>query len=593
MRDCTELDKYLTQIAMNLASDEKVKNIDDVFVEVNKIFPQIPKQALIESIAAASRRQQKKVDELTKKLISIKAEAKRTSESVRKENLEKQIKELEKRIERNDILPKPKQKKELPTSKELEQLEKQRDILQDKIKEARRTNETLIIQKFEKQIALLEKRIADGDFTVQKKKEVELTKESERLQYQRDLLKIQLRRVVIDSKPKSIWHKIGTAWDFQRAIWLSGELSHLGRQGGFYMYSHPAKWLKATGASFKYLFSKQTAHKTNSTLRNRELAPIATRAGIPIVDETTPLSKKEEFAINNLGDKLPIVKEINLSGQTFLNFIRAEWFDAGYYTLGKTGKMTMDEAKIWANAINVFTGRGNLYKAESMVVGLNRWFLSARWWASRLEILSGQPLWHKAGKGSWRVRKLIMKEYIRYGIGLSLIYGLKEFYNYLVEDDKDKTEHDLRSSGFGKLKFDKKRLDITQSLTQPLVLAARLLTGQSKTKQGKIINLTGDNKSYGTDSPSDYVVNYIRSRLSPQIGLYWDLIDRETIMDEPLTFKNTILDRMYPMTYGDIYDIMKEDNIPENIALSALAMIGFSTYVYQDYKKKPKKLKVK
>ena len=75
MVECSEFSKLLTQLAMNIGADPRVHNLNDVLREIQKDHPGMRREVLVEAIAETSKRQARDSDELSKKLLGLKQEA--------------------------------------------------------------------------------------------------------------------------------------------------------------------------------------------------------------------------------------------------------------------------------------------------------------------------------------------------------------------------------------------------------------------------------------------------------------------------------------------------------------------------------------
>lgn len=451
-----------------------------------------------------------------------------------------------------------------------------RSIIYDLRKQLNRS-EPARRKRLEKSIADLEAKLKSGDILPTPKPPLAESKELDKLIFKRDLIKKEIQDEIRNLKPLTTWGRIGATVDIARLMMTTGEFSFALRQGGIYAFTHPLKWSKAVVSSFKSFGSAKGLYDINKEIFARENAPNYQKAKLALLQEGMSLTRSEEVIMNYWMDKLPVFRNFNRAAIGFFNTMRADMFDLGYSTLGRSGTMTQVEMEIWANYINVMSGRGRLsigsMNLEPAALALNRAFFSARYVASRFQVLTGQPLWYKAGEGSLRIRKQIAKEYIRLGLGLATIFGL----GMLVGGD---IEEDPRSPDFGKLKFGNRRLDVLMGHGQIIRLMAQLTTGKTKTGRGEIVALRGDEKKYGGQDIESILGRFLRSKLSPQFGFAMNLITGETMLGEEVTLLNSATQMAYPITYGDIYDVMKEDGVPTNAALTILTLLGMGLQTY-------------
>jgi hypothetical protein len=689
LMDCSELDKLISQLAMNIATDPGVESLSDVVEKMKKLLPGMPitYEYVASAIDAATKRDVKESDEISKKLNEIKGEARsnvnltgaiatieeyiktgtlpadaskkkapfkieqlrRTRDNLRRwlqtsdpamekklgeeldslneqmasglidvkrrgelheelqkikdeiDSLRKQIREsktktaLQKKLDtlkehlEAGTLPIPKQKG-ITGDQETQEL---RGAIKDIRKEISRSAPA-VQKRLEKSIAYLENKIETGDIFPKPKIEMATNKEIENLVYRRDMLKQEIRDEIRALKPLDFWGKAGVGIDFVRLWMTTGEFSFALRQGGIYAFTHPIKWSGAMVDAFKAFASPKALYKVNKEISERENAPNYLKSGLILITEGMSLSKTEEVIMNYWKDKLPVIRNFNRAAIAFMNKARADMFDAGYKTLSQNRQMTQDEMEIWANYINTMTGRGNLGKGrlslEPMALVLNRFFFSPRYVASRFQIIGGAvkaPVMSIAGKNKMVYRR-IAREYIRLATGVATVLGLGVLCGADIEEDP-------RSTDFGKLIFGKTRLDPLMGFGQTLTFLSRLLTGTTKSAGGKVYPIRPKNVflykddfytleakvQYGGKSVEDVFGQFLRSKMSPQMGMAWNIITGKNYMGKEITMLDSISQIAYPMTYGDVYDVMQEDGIPKNTALSLLTILGMGLQTYE------------
>ena len=566
MPKCSELADNLTKIAMNLAARENIRNLDDVVLAMKQYVPLVTRDIVVDAIVEASTTESRKVDAITQKLRDIRQEA-RTDK-----NLNNKIKELETYLEEGE-LPEP-QKRTLKSTDATKEL---RSILNDLRSQLNRS-EPAVRKRLEKSIADLEAKLKSGDILPKIRPPKAESEEIDQLIYKRDLIKREIQDELRSLRPMTWWGRIGAGWDIVRLMMTTGEFSFALRQGGVYAMTHPIKWSGALVNAFKGFGSAKGLYDVNKGIFHRKNAHLYNSSGLTLLHEGMSLTRSEEVIMNYWMDKLPVMKNFNRAAIGFFNTMRADMFDMGYQTLSKNGKMTQEEMEIWSNYINVMSGRGKLsvgsLNLETAALPLNRAFFSVRYVASRFQMLTGQPLWHKAGKGSLRIRKQIAKEYIRLGIGLATIYSLGMLTGADIEDDPT-------SSDFGKLRYGNRRLDVMMGFSQVSAFMSRLITGKYKTQAGDILALRGPDKKYGGPDILSVMSRFMRSKLSPQFGVAMNLLTGETYLGDEVSLLNTLPQLGYPIAYGDIYDVMKEEGMETNMILTVLMLLGMGLQTYE------------
>ncbi len=559
--DCSELAKLLTDIAMNLGSRPDVKNLDGVVKKMEKLLPGITRQAVIDAIVETTESQKRQADDLINKLNTIKTEA-RTDK-----RLQRKISDLQGFLEKGAV-----PLKQTRSKKGTEAIEALRSI-RDDLKKKLAQSEPVQKQRLEKQIADLTKRIESGDILPKAKAiEIPKSKELERLQFQRDEMQRQIRRRINALKPRTMWEHIAEPFNTARGLITSIDLSAVLRQGGFAVFSHPVRSARAIGPMLKALSSKQKQAKINDEILSRPNAPLYRKAKLFIapIDGTYKLSDREEIMQAKLLDKIPLVAASNRAYTTFLNLVRADSFDTLAAGLSKDGEVTLDEAKVLANFVNVSTGRGSLGALEKAALPLNTVFFAPRYVASRFQLLFGQPFFG----GNAQTRKIIAKEYARYLIGLGLVYALGRWLGGEIEKDP-------RSSDFGKINFGKTRVDPLSGISQVTVLLSRLVSGKTKSStSGRITPLRGEKVPIWSGGTPEVVARFLRSKLSPMFGTTLNLAAGENVIGEPVTLKTATVDLTVPLSMREVFETTTEQGLPKGTALSLLAIFGMGMQTY-------------
>jgi hypothetical protein len=498
---------------------------------------------------------------------------------------QEKIDTLQEHIEEGTLPP----KQERRTLETNELVAEMKDVVKDLRKQIS-GSEPAVKAKLEKQIADLEAKLESGDILPKTKEQATaLSKDLEKLQYQRDMLRRQIREEIYNLKPRSIWERIEEPFNTVRAIMTTGEFSLVLRQGGIFIKSHPIKGFFDLAESFKAFGSDEQSYKINNAIINRDNAPFYFKGGMHLapMDGTVRLSKMEEVYMARLIGKLPVIKNFQRWGLTFLNLIRADMFDMGVASLGRNGEITIDQAKVIGNMVNVSTGRGNLGALERVAAELNTVFFAPKFVASRFQFLLGQPIWG-AGKfqGTSSARQWVAREYARYIIGQAVYLFLLALGLSALTDKELEVESNPTSADFMKLRIGNTRLDIWSGLSQTTVLLSRVISGEKKTTGGKIVPIRGEDVPFGGDKTPEVIARFLRGKLSPAIAIPLDIATGENVIGEPVTVTGQLKQRLVPITYGDIYDVMQELGIEKGAALSILTFFGEGLQTYQDKKAK-------
>jgi hypothetical protein len=277
-----------------------------------------------------------------------------------------------------------------------------------------------------------------------------------------------------------------------------------------------------------------------------------------------------------------------------LNVQRATVFDELARTLGRKGEVTLEEAKVLANWVNVASGRGNMARAQAAASALATVFFAPRYVLSRFQLLIGQPLWTGVwrGDGGGRARLLIAQEYGRAASGLAVFYGTLAMMAALFYDDDDEDKPTVtfnwKSSDFGKPKFGETRIDPLSGLSQATVLMGRFATGETINRYGQSRPLVGDERDYNDPTMLGVFGRFLRSKLSPALGTAIDIRTEENVVGEKVTVASGLLSLVTPLIIEETYDAMRAQGITDGTTMAILAILGMSAQTYgplTDYRK--------
>lgn len=191
--------------------------------------------------------------------------------------------------------------------------------------------------------------------------------------------------------------------------------------------------------------------------------------------------------IDKATPKLNLLRRSEESFNIAIQTARANIFD---WMLDQTrsetnpqGDIKLLKAQGVGHAINIITGRGKLTKDENVNRALNNLLFAPRWLVSRVTTLTDLRFIGKIGeKSPYGIRA-------RSALGNAILIGaLTPALKYMFDRDDDESFYDWlgrifdpRSSDFGKIKIGRTRFDITTGTASLITLAARVVTGQTKT----------------------------------------------------------------------------------------------------------------
>lgn len=377
------------------------------------------------------------------------------------------------------------------------------------------------------------------------------------------------------------------AVNLPKAIMTAWDASAVLRQGLFFTLGHPIRSAQHVAQMFSATFSERRALVIDTQIRNRPLFAFGESSGLDLTRHGDDLGKHEEAIRSALSDKIPGLKASNRAYITFLNSQRAAAFDALVASI--PGTPTKEQGKAIANLVNVATGRGNPGKFAGAMSALAVPLWSPRLLLSRFQLLAGQPLYG----GDATTRALVAKEYGRFLIGLGAVYGLAKLVGLAIPDDEDKPtiETDPRSSDFGKIRIGNTRIDPLAGLSQVTVLLSRLASGSTKSSASGAVTPIRGEVPYGRDTAADVVANFMRSKLSPTIGIPLDALSGENMVGEAVTPGSVATDLLVPLSFQDIRKAMIDRGVPAGAALGILSIFGAGLQVHTPKPPKPKKKK--
>ena len=524
--------------------------------------------------------------------------------------LDRAIAEVERQIQTGDVMPKklsPISTPEIDAKRaRLNELKEQREAIQLLLNPNMKDEQAAKAYKASllKQLADYKQRIANQEFNPKPKKD------PRKLSSEELVLKKQIADVKHDFFEKAAEYRranmspIEKAWDYtkemahlSRAAMTSIDLSAVFRQGGTFVFGHPKIAAKASKEMLKALVSQQSEYNSVEEIRNRTNGQLYETAGLNITEDEGKLTRQEEAYMGRWAKKVPGVAASARAYSTFLNNLRADMFDYMVSNLGRSGQVTLDEAKVIAKFINVATGRSEFGKFNQAAANLNMVFFAPRYVASRFQYLA-MPFYLPFTKASLRVKTAIAKEYARHTAGVVSFLTLSVALGSLLYDDDDEEKptvefSDSRSSDFLKLRIGETRIDPMSGLSQSVVLISRVLSGQTKTTKGEVNPLRGKDVKYGGNTTISTIGNFLRTKLAPIPGavITTTTVDWNTGMGEDVVgqevafianpFKPSIVRDMFvPLSFREISDTMQSRGIPKGTAISILGLLGMGLGTY-------------
>lgn len=697
MADCTELAAVITELARDLvAIRPDIKTVDDVLFELQKDFPILSRESLIENLIDATRREQRPASEAKKRWAAILREGKldvslktdkaqiteylekgtlpertttepkeqslaiqelrrsrdnmqkwlNTSDPAMKRQMQERLDALNDRIARGEIVVTTETKgqlhdvlkaldeqikatqKKVATDKAVQKLLDQIDSLtkhleegtlpEKKPKPAGQTVENDVLGSLRNVRNDLQKKLAKSDQakvarikehianideiikSIEDKTYVPptepvpgpMSKERALAQVDLDMAKGRLRTALDKLTPKPIWKRYNPLYIFHDVM-FGGEFSYILRQGGASVYGALGKTIErlATarpttkplaelGSRLSRTFDAlKDAAKADQVMKEQLADPFVAymivkgKLHISPWSDTVALSSREEFSLSDLGFKIPVWRGINRAGAVWLNLCRIDMCRTMSETLAINAEPTIAEAVVIANAANQATGRG--YEGGGSIGDAARLFVSAQYVSSRFKLLTLQPIFGNLQYSVPGVRRAVAREYARVLLGLGALYVLAELAGAEIE-------YDPRSSDFLKWRFGNSRVDPLMGLQQFIVLAARQITNKKKLLgSGDLVPIRGPKVPFGGATGRDLLEVFVESKFAPVPSAVMNVLGGKKVTGEPTSLGKEALGMTHPITYGDLYNVMQEDGVAKDLALSVLAVFGYGLQTFQ------------
>lgn len=437
----------------------------------------------------------------------------------------------------------------------------------------------------------LKQRLSVGDFSKrQSKPPVQLDSEALRLRFDMHTIERQIlegraaESRAKESNAKKALRAAGEIINSFRAFKTSFDLSAYLRQGGLTVLGHPIRSLRTLLPGVKAFGSEKAHFAVSESIRSRDNAPLYEQSGLYLAEHGGRLSQMEEVYMSRWAEKIPGIRGSGRSYTTILNLLRADSFDALVASLGKGGTVSLPQAKVLANYVNVVTGRGSK-SLDRMGTEMNTAFFAPRWVISRLQYLAGQPLW---GGGPWKgtgsVRALIAKEYARTLIGAGVVYALANAAGLGIETDP-------HSGNFLKIKVGTTYVDPLSGLIQWMTFLTRMATGRTVNKSGQQVPIrdryllfpyqkTAKVPFGKTDAP-DVITRFVRGKLSPAFGETVNFFAGEDLGYQPMTLMSLPSRFLEPMNIADIRKAIVAEGIPTGSALALTSTLGMSMQTHE------------
>jgi uncharacterized coiled-coil protein SlyX len=431
-------------------------------------------------------------------------------------------------------------------------------------------------------------RLATGNFEPKARRVTKPSKDTERLRFELEQAKTAVKNRIEKARlaTRTLTRKVfDTAADIvfnvTRALMFGIEFSFVGIQGGAYAFGHPIKASQAFTEALRAWSTEAGASKAAHALTQRTHFKdgLYKRSRLEFTDAHGHLPAQEEVVMSSLADRIPVLKRFSRSWVTYMNRVRADWFDM-MIKLGHNGTVSDAEAKVIANAVNIATGRGNFGKFNGAITLANAVFLAPKYTISRFQLLLGSPLW----RGNQTTRTAIAKEYGRTLAGLGATMGLASmalyaFYGAPGEDKEWNINWNPLDKDFG-LRIGQRRIDPFFGLRQTTMFVGR-----------SAAILSGNAKAADIKNPGYTLATFFRNKLAPipsaiasrYVGTTPESRPGHRVRATPENLAKTLIT---PVTYKDIYESMTREGVPAEQALGLLNILGIGVRAEPDKAKR-------
>ena len=379
------------------------------------------------------------------------------------------------------------------------------------------------------------------------------------------------------------WELFLELWNTPRAMIASGDISASLRQGAPFLFEGKGKvWRDAFEVQLKSFQDERAALGSAEKIANHALYASSQRAGLDLTMASTlkraaPIAKREEpFVGSRLIANVPVYGRLVRASErayvTMLNELRFGKFVEEAEKLGASA--TTEQLKTLANTINVLTGRASLGQFNEASTILSGIFFAPRFAVSRFLAPA------QVAVGSAASRKLAARALGSYITTVTSMLALADISGV------GEVEWDPRSSDFLKLKIGNTRFDPWAGLQQPVVLVARLLSGQTKTLD------RGQVKKADTGWT---IWNFFENKLQPPSRL---LVNRgegfggtKPFDESPIPIiPNVVYDNFVFLFMQDTLEAMRDDAVVGAVALP-LSILGVGVQTHQGKPAQPVRFK--
>jgi hypothetical protein len=395
-------------------------------------------------------------------------------------------------------------------------------------------------------------------------------------------LKDYVKEIKLESAKETIKEKI--LHPFRSVSQLAGisksmvstlDNSFLGRQGIKMFYTHPTVWAKGAGESFRSIWRSLKGEDATAAVE----ADILSRP-----NAMNGKYEKARLSIGNLEETFPELLPAKIPGlgrlfkasesafTTAAYRMRADAFDLITKIADETGVNTADKFELESigKLVNSMTGRGNLGGLESAGPTVNKVFFSPKFFKSNIDTLTLHAF-EKGGMSSF-ARKQAAVNLVK------IISGIGAILMLFKTLDPDSVDLDPRSSDFGKIRVGNTRFDITGGMSSLVVLAARLITQETKSSTtGKVTKL---GEKYGSPTGSTLLGGLLENKLAPTAQVFLNWANRKDRDGNPITPFGVLKTLYAPLPVTNLIQSLSQPSAANILLILIADGLGFSANTY-------------
>lgn len=350
--------------------------------------------------------------------------------------------------------------------------------------------------------------------------------------------------------------------------------------------------------------------------------------------KTGKISDKNKKTATEIFSNTNPLATFERGNSVFMNMARVEMFNkyaAALYASGKNPIDHLDDFKKLASAVNTVTGSGNMNQTVTMALPiLNKLMFSARYFAASWNLTPPMSLYYLYKLGNYdnstlenpKTWKNIKATPAQKAFVKPMVKGFIAFYaaslftmamiNAAIDDDDEMTEeekakkrayieYDPRSSDWMQVVSGNVRTDYFGPYRGNVVLMSKLLSGQTKTKSGEIIE---NGSKFGSRTDFQIATEYLAGKSNPFPGMFirysmgkkeevtneetGEKENRRMLYDDRVGIDYQIKHNTIPIFAKTVGDVFKEDPVLGAEFYTALALFGKQTNVYQKSKNSKK-----